>query len=75
MIPRNYQEWHHCIVNECRIELTEQFIQQRLDVLNNSSHQETRRLIHLYGQEHLEKLITWFTAAAQDNNCSQPRLH
>ncbi|WP_186454470.1 hypothetical protein [Candidatus Pantoea soli] len=64
MIPQNYQQWRHCIVNECRIELTPLYIQQRLQVLNDKSHQETKRLTFLYGKTHLEKLITWFNAAA-----------
>lgn len=68
MIPQTYQEWHHCIVSECRIELTEEFIQQRLDVLNNKTHQETRRMVSLYGKAHLEKLIIWFTTASKEKN-------
>ena len=68
MIPQSYKEWHHCIVNECRIELTEEFIQKRLDVLNNKTHQETRRLIYLYGISHIARLIIWFTAASKGNN-------
>ena len=66
MIPQSYKEWHHCIVYECRIELTEEFIQKRLEVLNIETHQETRRLISLYGKGHLDKLITWFTAASKE---------
>ncbi|MBK0093597.1 hypothetical protein IBT49_25420 [Erwinia sp. S63] len=66
MIPQTYQEWHHCIVDECRIELTEEFILQRLDIMKNKAHQETRRMISLYGKMHLEKLITWFTAAYKE---------
>lgn len=71
MIPRTYKEWHHCIVNECGIPLTQEYIQQRLDVLNNNTHQETRRLVSLYGQAHLAKLIEWFSAAAQMSHAGQ----
>lgn len=66
MIPKNYQTWRNCIVNECGIALTSDFIQQRLDVLRNPTHQETKRLVSLYGQQHLEKLIFWFDIAAEE---------
>ncbi|EPY9770969.1 TPA: hypothetical protein N2R65_004541 [Klebsiella variicola] len=68
MIPKTYNEWENCIVNDCGIELTDSFIQQRLDVLNNESHHETKRLLSLYGKPHLEKLIRWFTTAAEKLN-------
>lgn len=66
MIPDTYQEWRDCIVNDCGIALTETFIQQRLDILKSESHQETKRLVSLYGKAHLEKLIAWFTAAGTE---------
>ncbi|MCP1714131.1 hypothetical protein J2T36_003366 [Kerstersia gyiorum] len=30
LIPRTYEQWHHCIVRECGIPLTTAFIAQRL---------------------------------------------
>ena len=72
MIPQNYQQWRHCIVNECRIELTPLYIQQRLEVLNDNSHQETKRLTFLYGKNHLERLINWFNVAVHEVQTSTP---
>ena len=67
MIPKSYSEWHHCIVNECKIDLTTEFISQRLAVLNNPTHQETKRLISLYGKDHHNKLISWFNTANSES--------
>lgn len=60
MIPRNFDEWKNCIVNDCRIELTKTFVQQRLSVYENAKHPETRKFIELYGQQHLEDVIFWY---------------
>lgn len=60
MIPQTFEQWKHCIVDECQIRLTKEFANQRLEVYKNKQHPETSRFIQLYGEQHLNNIITWF---------------
>ena len=64
MIPETYNEWTNCIVNECKITLTQEFAQQRLKIYQDSNSWETQRFISLYGDAHLKNVIVWFSQAA-----------
>lgn len=64
MIPKTYQQWYDCITQECGITLSDAFIRERLSVLENAAHQETRRFITCYGQPHLRSVIEWYRQAA-----------
>lgn len=59
-IPQTFYEWHQCITKDYGIELTPEFIEQRLKILENNTHAETIRFIELYGEEHLYMTISWF---------------
>ena len=59
MIPVNFQEWRSCIVNKCKIELTPQFIEERLKVYLNESNPETLKFKKLYGAAHLQNIVHW----------------
>lgn len=60
MIPRTFEEWRNCIVNDCKIELTKAFAAKRLAVYENQSDPETQKFISLYGQQHLQNIIRWY---------------
>jgi len=60
VIPATYSDWRHCIEVECGIALEQPFIQARLAILQNASHQETQRFASLYGNTHLQRVIGWF---------------
>lgn len=62
MIPQSFEQWKHCIENDCKINLTKEFAQQRLAVYQNSGHPETLKFRSLFGQQHLENTIKWFKA-------------
>lgn len=64
--PRNYQEWQYCITVECGLELTPDYISQRITALQNASDHYTRRFVELYGSEYLEQVIKWFVQAQKD---------
>ncbi|UTW45097.1 hypothetical protein KFE80_12110 [bacterium SCSIO 12696] len=62
-IPNSYEEWRHCITVECRLELTESFISERIAALQNPRDYSTKKFIQLYGQHHLQKVLGWFEQA------------
>ncbi len=64
MIPQTFDEWVSCIVNDCKIELTKEFAQQRLTVYQNKENAETKKFISLYGEQHLMNVIEWFNRVA-----------
>jgi len=62
-IPDSYPAWRHCITVECRIPLTQTFIEQRLAIWQNPSLEETQRFRRCYGDEHWQRVIHWFQQA------------
>ena len=44
-IPRNYDEWRHCIEHWCGITLTPDHIAMRLHALKDNNNEHTRRLL------------------------------
>ena len=62
-IPKNYQEWQHCIIVECGLELTPSFVEKRITSLQNTSEHYTQQFLRLYGQQHYEKVLGWFIQA------------
>lgn len=60
MMLRNFDEWKDCIVNKCKIKLTKDFVEQRLSVYEHAEHPETIQFTKLYGQQHLDRIISWY---------------
>lgn len=60
MIPQSFEQWKHCIENECKIKLTKAFALQRLAVYQNREAPETQKFISVFGEQHLENVIKWF---------------
>lgn len=60
MIPENFESWKNCIVNDCKIQLTPEFVKTRLDVFNDASNPETKKFIECYGVLHLKNIISWY---------------
>lgn len=59
MIPQTYEEWKHCIIHDCKIKLTNDFVKSRLMVYENNRHPETMKFIKLHGKQHLNNIINW----------------
>lgn len=64
-IPQNYDEWRHCITVECDLELTSSFIEDRIASLQNTSVHYTQQFLRLYGQEHYQRVLSWFIQARE----------
>lgn len=60
MVPQTFDEWHFCITQKCKIELSKQYKIERLTILTDHNHHETKRMIELYGKSHLDNLISWY---------------
>lgn len=60
MIPQTFDQWTNCIANDCKINLTKEFAQQRLAVYQDKQNQETQKFISLYGEQHYSNIINWF---------------
>ncbi len=61
MIPQTFEQWRSCIINDCKINLTEDFARQRLIVYRDQENPETRKFVQLYGTQHLRNIVEWFT--------------
>lgn len=59
MIPQTFEQWKQCIINDCRIDLTTEFAEQRLTVYQDETNPETRRFSELYGEQHFQNIIRW----------------
>ena len=61
-----FEEWKNCIVNECKIKLTKDFVASRLKVYEDKRNSETKKFIQLYGEQHLNNIIFWLNKAAKE---------
>lgn len=59
MLPATFDEWKNCIVNKCKIKLTKDFAASRLKVYQDKRNPETRKFIELYGDQHLNNIVSW----------------
>lgn len=60
MIPQTFEQWKNCIINDCKINLTKDFVEKRLAVYTNKNSDETKKFVALYGDAHLENIIKWY---------------
>jgi len=66
MIPQTFNDWTNCIVNDCKINLTKEFAEQRLSIYQNIDNDETKKFILLYGSKHHSNIINWFKKIKND---------
>ncbi|TCR05154.1 hypothetical protein EDF66_10747 [Sphingobacterium sp. JUb20] len=61
MIPQTFEQWKTCLVNDCKVSLTKEFATRRLAVYHDLDKPETKKFIRLYGFQHYQNIIGWFT--------------
>jgi hypothetical protein len=66
-IPAHYDDWKNCITVKCQIALTPHYIEERIKILSNLGHVETRKFRELYGESHHQAVLNWFRKAAREN--------
>ncbi|MEM9256740.1 MAG: hypothetical protein AAGA91_14935 [Pseudomonadota bacterium] len=65
IIPTTYDEWRHCIIVECGLELTSDYMAARIAALQNDKDHYTKQFRKLYGEDHLQRVLGWFQQAQQ----------
>ena len=65
IIPTTYEEWKHCIVNECGIPLEKSYVENRISALEKTGDEQTKQFIRQYGQAHYSNVISWFKLALE----------
>ena len=63
LIPTSYSEWYECITVKCKIPMTRSFIQERLSILEDLNQKETKKFSSLYGEQHLNEVVSWYRLA------------
>lgn len=62
----SYDDWKHCITVKCGINLTMNFLNNRLEELQNKKHPKTIQFAKCYGDEHVKTIINHLERAIQD---------
>ena len=70
IIPATYDQWRYCIEVLGKIKLTPKYLSERLAVLEDNKNAESIKFAKLYGQEHLQRTVSWFRRAAEDLSSS-----
>ena len=63
MTPSTYDERRHCIEVKCGLQLTQEFVQQRLLSLRDDRSYQTQRFREMWGDARLRQVVTWFEKA------------
>ena len=63
IIPHDYETWHHCITVDCGLELTPDYVKERITSLQNKKDFRTQQFVRLYGQQHRLNVLSWFQRA------------
>lgn len=67
MIPETFEAWQSCIVNDCKISLTKDYVMSRLAIYQDMKNKETQKFVSLYGQEHLQNIVYWLNKIAEED--------
>ena len=54
------------ITGPCKEKLTAEYIEARLNVLNNKADEFTKKFIEVYGEDYTKAVISWFERAKTD---------
>lgn len=66
LIPTSYDSWHYCITEKCQIPLSADYVTARVQVLEDTACEETRRFVACYGEAHRQQVLSWFRRAASE---------
>ncbi|MEM6811424.1 MAG: hypothetical protein AAF549_03045 [Pseudomonadota bacterium] len=62
----NYEDWKHCITKLCNIPLAPEYIEKRIEELNNLENIHTKKFVDMWGEDHLKNVTDWFEQARQE---------
>ncbi len=64
--PQSYDQWRRCITVDCGIDLTDGFIEARLQALGDPTDVGTAKFVELYGDAYLKQVVVWFEPARSE---------
>lgn len=67
MIPETFEAWKSCMINDCKISLTKDYVMSRLAIYQDMKNKETQKFVSLYGQEHLQNIVYWLNNIAEED--------
>ena len=62
-MPTDYESWKYCITVKCKIALTATYVDERVRILSDAKHSETKDFVRLYGVDYHERVVSWFKRA------------
>lgn len=66
LIPQTYEQWHHCIAVLCDQALTREYIDSRIEALNDPKDYMTKKYVQLYGEAQRIRTLNWFKKAKSE---------
>ena len=66
IFPRHYQGWKKCITEKCKIPLTKEYIEGRIQILSDESSTERSKFLEKYGTHWTETVISYFKQALSE---------
>ncbi|MEN0040454.1 MAG: hypothetical protein AAF764_03860 [Pseudomonadota bacterium] len=60
-----YEQWEHCITVECGLELTPDYVEQRIAALQDKSDFHTQKFVKTWGEKHRATVLARFQEAQQ----------
>ncbi|MEM1345525.1 MAG: hypothetical protein AAGI34_13220 [Pseudomonadota bacterium] len=63
-IPKTYEEWEHCITVKCGLALTAEYVDARIEALENIDDFHTQKFVETWGEAHRTQTLHWFREAA-----------
>lgn len=66
LIMETYDSWKQCLSRNLGSQLTRPFVRERIATLSNKGQVETKKFTQAYGNERLEKVISWFKQLEQE---------
>lgn len=66
LVPNTYEEWKRCITVDCGIQLTRNFIKERIAALVDMGEFHIQKFIESWGPEQHARTLAWFRRAAEE---------
>ncbi|BBM86404.1 hypothetical protein [Candidatus Uabimicrobium amorphum] len=68
VIPNTYEEWLILVKSKVPEVLSKKSIEKRIQVLSNSNNSEAVEFRDLYGDEHRQRVVSWFRRALRESH-------
>ena len=66
IFPRHFMAWKHCITEKCKIDLSKEYVLERIEKLSNPSSKERQTFIDKYGEHWTSTVLGYFKQAKDE---------